>query len=218
MQIFPEYVDCSVFRFLRQFISYLPFDRRLDQTFITVLDNFFLRPKSYTDYHLQSSFSLNISEYLPPGLYFDRQYFFFLTAVQRKNPMSGKLFNRFFKFVIHLVNRFCLRIFCCRNDFSFFHRRFSDPCTIIRIIGNDFRNNVFCSGDCFFLCLYFFSSEIYCFAVSSKGSFACCSIIYAAKGSNPFLSRSLPSSAASDDMADTDLPLSRASQLKGSSL
>ena len=32
---------CSVFRFLRQFISYLPFDRRLDQTFITVLDNFF---------------------------------------------------------------------------------------------------------------------------------------------------------------------------------
>ena len=68
--------------------------------------------------------------------------------------MPCKLRYRLLKFIIHLIHRFSLRVFCSRSHPAFFHCSLTYPAPVIRIIGNGFGNDILRSCDCVCRALY----------------------------------------------------------------
>ncbi len=56
--------------------------------------------------------------------------------------MSGNFRDAFRKFIIHLIDRFRLRVFGSRSYHAFFHGHFADADAVICFIGNGFGNNI----------------------------------------------------------------------------
>ena len=110
VQILSEYFDCTVFRFFRQFVSDLPFDRRRDQTLITVFHNIFqhrpciwIVPPDHLFFEIPQDVFLRRFD-------LHRQELLFFPAVQCEDPVSCQFSDWFFKFIIHLIYGLCLRI------------------------------------------------------------------------------------------------------------
>ena len=144
-QILAKYMNCSVLCLFSQVTSDLTLNCRRDQTFITVLYNF-------TENRLCDRIISGDHLFLKPShcLVFrctdlDSEHFFFFTTVQRKHTMSCKFFDWFFKFIVHLINRRFLRIFCCRYYSSFVHGKFTEIDTVIRFIRNMLCKDIFCA-------------------------------------------------------------------------
>ena len=138
-------MNCSVLCLFSQVTSDLTLNCRRDQTFITVLYNF-------TENRLCDRIISGDHLFLKPShcLVFrctdlDSEHFFFFTTVQRKHTMSCKFFDWFFKFIVHLINRRFLRIFCCRYYSSFVHGKFTEIDTVIRFIRNMLCKDIFCA-------------------------------------------------------------------------
>ena len=79
--------------------------------------------------------------------------------------MSRKLFDRLFKFIIHFINRRFFRFLRCRSNRTLVHSQFTKINTVICLIRNMLRNNIFGSIDriCYCFHTFFFRYKILCF-------------------------------------------------------
>ena len=163
MKILSKHFDCSVFCLLCQFVSDLTLDSRSDQTVVTVCDCLFQhRCRIWilcTD-HLSLKISQNI---FFRCFHLHCQEFLFLTTVQCKNSMSCKLRNGFFKLIIHLIDRLCLRILRLGSHLPFSHCRLPDPGSVNCLIRNAFRNDITRSADCVLCTFHTFFFRNICF-------------------------------------------------------
>ena len=164
-QIFSEYPDGSVLRLLCQLVSHLPLDGWGNQAAISVCDRCFQNRRGIWIIVLSDDPLFQITENLfLRRFYLYRQELFLLPAVEGQDSVGSDLGHRLRRIVILLIYRRRLLVFCRRNDLSFLHRPPADFHTIIRFIGNHFRQNV--AGSCqrfLFIChLFFLGNIIFC--------------------------------------------------------
>ena len=163
LQILLEYLDRAVFRFFRQFVPDLPLNSRGDQSLIAVLSRF-LQKRRGVGILLAHQLFLQIAQDLfLRSFHFYIQELFLFAPVQSQYPVSRQFPCGLFKFIIHLIDRLCLRILCRGNDLSLFHRGFPYPAPKIRLIGNIFCDNIPCACQSIFRRLHaFFRIHILC--------------------------------------------------------
>ena len=143
-----ENSDGTVFRSLCQAIAKLCLDGRRDQTFVSVGYGFLQIGR--TDriapcLHLVRQVGKNIFHRSsdPHG-----EDLFFFTAVYGEDPMSGDLFQRFGIIIVIGIDRLRIRILLLRfgSKKTAAVRHGTDRLSVVGIIGDLFRKNVFCHG------------------------------------------------------------------------
>ena len=142
LQVLAKDFDSTVFCLLCQVTSDLTLDCRRNKTLVAVLCYLFqdwCGKRVFTGDHLLLQVAENI---FLRCCYLNSKEFLFLTAVQRQHTMSSQLLHRLFKFVIHFVNRLCLRILCHRTDGSFLCSKVTDVDSVICLVGNMLCNNI----------------------------------------------------------------------------
>ena len=156
LQIFTKDMDGTVFCCFRKSASNLTLDGRSDKTFVAVLNGFLQHRCGVwivTDDHL----FLQIADDLflrCKDLHCEE--FLFLTTVQGKDTMAGKLLHRLLEIIIHLVYGLLFLISRSGTDRSFIHGSFTDADTVVCLIRNMFRKDIPGAADGFFHSFDFF--------------------------------------------------------------
>ena len=140
LQIFTEDADGRFFRFFRQVISDLSFQRGSDQSFIAVRNNFsenFRRIAVFADdlpFHPLQQFIFF------PFNFHGKEAFLF-SAVHRKDAMTCRFFQWLLIIIIHFINRrFLLGFF--GKEGPILHRCFTEGLSQVGIIGNLLCQNI----------------------------------------------------------------------------
>ena len=149
-------MDSTVFCCLCKGTSDFTLNGRSDETFVAVLNGFFQHRCGIgivADDHL----FLQIADDLflrCKDLYSEE--FLFLTTVQGKDTMAGKLLHRLLEIIIHLVYGLLFLISRNGTDRSFIHGSFTDADTVVCLIRNMFRKDIPGAADGFFHSFDFF--------------------------------------------------------------
>ena len=93
---------------------------------------------------------------------------FFLPAVHSQYSVSGGFFYRFFKVIVHLIDRFLSMLFSSGQNPSMFFIGSSDPFTVFGIIRDHLRENIFGSLEGIFRCLCSFFRINKLFSLSGR--------------------------------------------------
>ena len=82
-------------------------------------------------------------------LHMDREHLFLLPPVERQNPVSGNLCHHLLEFIIHFIDGFLFFILGAGDNLPLLCCQFPDFCPVFRLIGNQFRQDIFGAVKCF---------------------------------------------------------------------
>ena len=133
-QIFSEYGNRSILRLFGKIVTDFPLNCRCNQTLIAVLHRFLKRRCRIRIIRMNRLLLQITDNILLRCLDLDRQEFLLLSTVQCQCSVPCKLCHRLLKIIIHLIDRFCLFILSSRDYLTLFHRRISNPASVIRLI------------------------------------------------------------------------------------
>ena len=155
-QVLLKYLDSAVLGFFRKITADLSFNSGSDEAAVAVFHYCF---QSFCSVWIVLCDHLFFQ--IPKNIFFRSldlygKDLFLLSPVDRQDPVACHLGNRFFIFIIHIVDCGFLRLFGRRYQKSGFHGHLTDPDPVVCLIGNTLSHNVHSPCQSFLGSFYFF--------------------------------------------------------------